>query len=398
MWVYGYDYTMLVTGLTPVPTTRKLQRDFPLMKKWGVKGFVDETRNIWAEHGITTGYVRAQLEWNAAADVEALLDDYFAKWYGAAAKPARAFWDALEDALTNTPLQGHEDRILPWVYTPELMQQLATDIAAAEQSANTPRDRLHVQIDRLIFEHLQAYVRMSVADLAGNFAEAARQANIMLTIRPRLYAINSFLMLPQEKDAKGGINYDSGVWYWGIADRAAYYQQLADRMSGKSGTLVAMIPHQAAFSIDPYDEGLFAGWYESAWDTSRWDRITTSKPFYLQGFMDKEGHSYLGEVWYQFKVDVPASARARKVFLYAPVVETEAWVWVNGQYIGHRPYREAYERPNEMDFDVTEALLPGKTNVISVRVSTSLNRSAMAGGLIGRLFLYAPKGTAPAAL
>ena len=44
VWIYGYDYTMLVSGLTPIPRTRKLARDFPLMKKWGVAGFRDETR------------------------------------------------------------------------------------------------------------------------------------------------------------------------------------------------------------------------------------------------------------------------------------------------------------------------------------------------------------------
>ena len=59
VWVYNYDYTMLVSALTPVPLTRKLARDFPLMKKWGVVGFNDEARNQWAECGIQTKYVRA---------------------------------------------------------------------------------------------------------------------------------------------------------------------------------------------------------------------------------------------------------------------------------------------------------------------------------------------------
>ena len=63
---------------------------------------------------------------------------------------------------------------------------------------------------------------------------------------------------------------------------------------------------------------------------------------------------------------------------------------MNGKYIGHRPYREAYERPNEMDVDVTDALKPGGRNVITFRVSTSSTPTAVAGGLTGRLFLYAP--------
>ena len=50
----------------------------------------------------------------------------------------------------------------------------------------------------------------------------------------------------------------------------------------------------------------------------------------------------------------------------------------------------ADERPNELAVDVTDALLPGKTNTIAIRVNTSLNRAAAGGGLQGRVFLYAP--------
>jgi hypothetical protein len=396
VWIYGYDYTMLVSGLTPIPTTRKLARDFPLLKKWGVAGFNDETRNIWAERGAQTKYIKARLEWDANANVDALLADYFTKWYGAAAQPSRAFWDALENAIESTPVLGHEDRVLPWVYTPELMKTLATAISAAERAAVTPREKLHVQVDRLIYDHLQAYVAMNAADLAGNYAEAARQANLMLAVRPRLYAINSFLMMPQEKNDKGGVDYNSGVWYWGIADRAAYYQKLADMQTGKTGKLVAELPQSAAFSTDPKDGGRFTGWYRSDWNTAKWSTVSTARPFYLQGYMDGSGYPYLGNMWYQFKVNVPASAKGRRVLLYAPVVETEAWTWVNGKYIGHRPYRESYERPNEMELDVTDAIKPGQTNIITIRVSTSANRTAVAGGLIGRLFLYTPTAQAGA--
>jgi len=196
--------------------------------------------------------------------------------------------------------------------------------------------------------------------------------------------------MPSEKNVEGRTDYNSGIWYWGITDRAAYYQKLADMQSGKTGKLVAQLPQQAKFTTDPKDEGRFAGWYQSDWNTSNWKTVTTAKPFYLQGYMDKNGYPYFGNIWYQFKVNIPKTARGQKVLLYAPVVETEAWAWVNGKYIGHRPYRDSYERPNQMELNVTDALKPGQTNVISIRVSTSLNRTAVAGGLTGRLFLYSP--------
>lgn len=400
VWVYNYDYTMLVSALTPVPLTRKLARDFPLMKQWGCVGVADEARNQWAECGPQTKYVRAHLLWDAKADVGALLDDYFAHWYGPAAKSARAFWDELEKAMEETPLLGHEDRILPYVYTPKLLAALKGHLEKAEQAAGQGDERckLHVRADRLIYEHLLAYVAMNAAEFAGDFAAAAGHAEHMLALRRELKAIDPFLMTDSEKPE------DGEYFYWGVGARRDYYRKLADLTGGKTGRLVALLPERTRFRTDPHDDGRFAGWYEPAFDAADWQQLSTTQPFYMQGQMDKEGHPYLGAMWYRFEVDVPAlpaataaptTAPSRSVHLYAPVVETEGWCWVNGQYIGHRKYKEAYERPNEMDSDVTAALHPGARNIIAIRVTTGQNAAQAAGGLCSRLFLYEPP--APAA-
>ncbi len=385
VWIYGYNYQMLVSALTPLPETRKLRRDFPLMKKWGVIGFHDETRNVWAECGIASRYLRAQLEWNANADADAILNDFYAKWYGKAAKPAQAFYDALEDAIEKSPMHGHEDRVLPEIYTPELLTTLGKHITEAEQLADTERDRLHVRADRLIYDHLETYVKMSAAEAAGNFAEAAKQAGRLMELRKQLHAINPFYIWFDET------RYHSGIWYWGALDRQKYYQSLADMTSGKTGDLIALLPEKAAFRTDPHDDGLFEEWYQPRLNEKDWKPVSTTRPFYVQGYEDAQGHTYIGYLWYRLKVDVPASARGKKVILYAPVVETEAWCWVNGQYVGHRPYQEGYVRPSPMEFDVTTMIRPGATNVITVRVSTSLAAAQAASGILSRMFLYAPK-------
>jgi hypothetical protein len=64
---------------------------------------------------------------------------------------------------------------------------------------------------------------------------------------------------------------------------------------------------------------------------------------------------------------------------------------VNGCYVGHRPYREAYIRPAQMEFDVTEAVRPGETNLIAVRIYTSLSAAQAAEGIYSRALLYSPK-------
>ena len=56
--------------------------------------------------------------------MEATLSEYFRLWYGPAAESAQAYWDALEECMQSTRLLGHEDRILPFVYTQSLVEEL----------------------------------------------------------------------------------------------------------------------------------------------------------------------------------------------------------------------------------------------------------------------------------
>jgi hypothetical protein len=88
---------------------------------------------------------------------------------------------------------------------------------------------------------------------------------------------------------------------------------------------------------------------------------------------------------------MPAKLPGQRVMLMAPCLTTEGWCWVNGKYVGYRPYKEAYERPAAMEVEVTDAIKPGATNEIVFRINTSLAEAQIAEGLYGRVFLWAPK-------
>jgi hypothetical protein len=390
VWIYGYNYNMLVTCLTPCPTVRKISHNIKQMRDWGVVGFADETRQAYMEHGITTYYIRARLEWNADLDVQATLDEFFSLWYGKAAKPAQAFWDALEERMQKSPLLGHEDRILPYVYTPELIATLEKCVADAERLADTDQAKVHVKVDRLILEHLKGYLAMHAAEFDGNFAEAVKQADAMFEQRKVLNAISGFWNAPESTDPTKRLW--SGTWYWNLTDRRAHYQKLGDRISGKAGDLVALAPRQPRFALDIADLGKYEQWYANDYDRSKWRTVDCTIPYYLQGYLNERGiPQHRGLMWYVFDVDVPASAAGKKVKLYSPVVIAEAWLWMNGKYVGRRKYEEAYIRPAPLDFEVTDAVVAGKKNVIAVRVSTGMNLTQAPDGFEGRLFLYAPR-------
>src|SRR5262249_5044131 len=234
---------------------------------------------------------------------------------------------------------------------------------------------------------LKAYLAMTEAEWRCDFAGAAREAGRMLEQRKELFALSPFFFQPDDT------KIDSGFYYWGVAARRDYYAKLADRVGGKAGGLVAVLAEKVPCRLDPRDEGRFAGWYEPGHPDKDWQPVLATKPFYAQvpGARDGQGYPYLGPLWYRLTVDVPASAKGKRVILYAPAVETEAWGWVNGRFVGHRPYREAYERPNEIEWDVTAALEPGKPNTVVLRVHTGLGAAQAASGMVSRLFLYATK-------
>jgi len=391
VWIYGYNYQMLVSALTPLPETRKLRRDFPLLKKWGVIGFLDETRNVWAECGIASRYLRAQLEWDAECDAEAILKEFYSLWYGEAAEAMRSYYEALEEAIEKTPMHGHEDRILPEVYTPQLLETLENHLALAEKLANTERTKLHVKADRLIHEHLKAYVAMCAAELNNQWEEAIKQADRMLNLRQELHDISPFFIQPHEVGPNNAPAYETGVWYWRITDRRKFYQQQLDRTTGKSGDLIAIASDKALFKLDPWDEGIAAEWFAPDMSETGWKQVTTTRPFYCQGFQDERGYTPLGIAWYRLRIDVPKSAKGKRIILVAPTVNPEGWCWVNGTYVGHRVYHEAYERPIPMEAEVTKAVLPGRTNLITFRVNLTYAPAWAPEGLLSRVFLYAPK-------
>lgn len=406
VFIYGYTFYMLASAGAPIPLARKHAHDMPLYKKWGVVGFINEGRYAAGEQGIFPNYLQFRMEWDASLDPEKLAKEFYRDWYGPAAKPARAFWDALEETMETTPILGHEDRILPYVYSPELMKTLEKHLIQAEKLATDPWSKPRVHADRLTFEHLRGYIRMHEAEWRADFPEAVKQADYMLEQRRQLNAIS-----PDYFDIKPDTGESVGFYYWGLVNRRAYYQGMADLTTGKTGRMIAVLPEKARFRIDPRDEGRFENWYAPAFNDKGWGTAKTTAPFYTQEdprrnapshafqaqpYRDAEGYPYMGAMWYRLKTQVPPFAAGQTVMLYAPAVETEAWVWVNGQFAGHRPYRDAYERPSPIDIDITKLLRAGAENSIVIRVQTGLNAPQQAAGMTSRLFLYSPGAAKPA--
>ncbi len=104
--------------------------------------------------------------------------------------------------------------------------------------------------------------------------------------------------------------------------------------------------------------------------------------------LNDEGYFYSGHVWYRGEVEVPTAFEGRDVNLLLGGLIHEGWVWINGEYVGHRPWARWWSHSaHPAEFPVGDKLRPGQPNTIAIRV---LNDADERGGLYRRGFLYAP--------
>ncbi len=264
-----------------------------------------------AKCGLPTRLVRAALQWDTNADVDALLDDFYTHWFGNAARPMKAYYNALESAFANTTAHAHEDVVLNQIYTPALMRKLGAEIERAEKRAQSEAEKTHVGLERKMYDFLCDYVALERAKRECRFAEAKRLAEGLMKRQLELNRISPFL------------GYEPyGVY--GPDWEARRMERLAGKIDGPEGKLLAVLPEKVRAKADPFDDGRYERWQDAKFDDSRWQELLTTAGWENQGLIDKQGHAYRGVLWYRMNVDVPADASGAP----STVLQRRNEVWV----------------------------------------------------------------------
>jgi len=115
------------------------------------------------------------------------------------------------------------------------------------------------------------------------------------------------------------------------------------------------------FTTDPGGTGHERNFFAADFDDARWTSIKVGN-WENQGFP-----GYDGFAWYRIVFDAPAKADCNAVELNFGGVDEEAWVWLNGVYVGqHAVGTSGWDKPFALD--VTDELRWGGRNVLVVRV------------------------------
>ncbi len=95
--------------------------------------------------------------------------------------------------------------------------------------------------------------------------------------------------------------------------------------------------------------------------------------FYKNGEKSWRSHA---SSWYARAFKVPKQFTGRRVFIEFDAVVVGAEVYLNGKYVGTHWGQESF-----FDFDVTDKIMPGKTNILNVFVIGAANFLTPEGGL-----------------
>lgn len=205
--------------------------------------------------------------------------------------------------------------------------------------------------------------------------------------------------LPSRRQMLGGVAAGVAASFIGVPAARA-----ADASTGPSHRAQANAPASAAYTApDPRTRlDLNAGWrfvkgdvsgaQAPGFDDSAWAAVNTPHTWNATDGSDGGNNYYRGVGWYRRHLTVPAGLAGRMLFLQFAGVNQVADVWVNGVHLGQ--HKGGYSR---FRFGATDTLLPGKDNVIAVKVTNAADPDiaplsadyTFAGGIYRNVSLWA---------
>lgn len=409
------DQGMLIWRDLPNPSIQSLRQDIKHYRKAGVLGMSTETFSAFGTTFINL-HLRAQLLWNPDADPDAMMAEFYQKFYGPAAKPMAEYWSLIHRAWADTLATEHENFIAPAIYTPELAEQLRKPLEAAEKlvkplvtKPNPSRNEKlvweRIRFTRLSFGVIESYTAMvtsAARDVDYKAAIAAGEKG--LAYRRELTDMNDIFTTRLGAEE---LTPPLAPTTW--TGEMAQYRDLAPYTDGTKGALLLKTPLEWAFRRDPNDTGVMSGWAYEPVDLAHWNKVKNRGPvdshlqsegnwemlrtdLYMQaqGVLHPDYQSFTGFAWYRTDIELDASQAGGKVHIRFPGIFNESWLYVNGYLVAHRKQDAMWwmnDYKFEWDVDLSGKLKAGK-NTITVR----LNCQNHFGGIFRRPFLYTAAG------
>ncbi len=391
----GY-YNALACPQFPWSQLDRVRNEIPALYEKGLQQFrVEIIRQSWASSPITP-YVAARVMWDVNTDVDALLDDFYAKFFGPAEEPMRDYLEGLESAFRDTPYFTGSSYVYFPIFDTQRRDTLRGHLEAA--AARAPRRDGCLYGERVWalqkgFERMEIFLDMIAARNRLDFQTAYAKMQEYYTLNDKLadYILEpssdarehlALVNAMERSDRRG--NYFNRFFEPAVS--SGYHRTV------EAGDLVKALPDEWDFLIDPADIGEIAGYYRPGELGGNWQPLkTTSRSWSDQGL-----HYYKGTAWYRTRVTLPDDFEGRMIYLWIGAVDRVAHVWINGHYTGSStepeeglPGAPGTFRP--FDMPATRAVRHGEDNWVTVKIESRDRLAEIGtGGIIAPVMFWSP--------
>ncbi len=357
-----YNYN-LAECVVPFSLISVWKHDLPYLKRKGCIGVNLETLTNWQIYGPHI-YLSIRLAYDPQADADAIMDDYFLKFYGPQAGPIiKQYWTAIDRAFVDLPCHTGSFFALHLVYTPEFLDECRELIERASAAAGADKTyAARVQMAAEGFRNAAEYIAVRDAINRGDFPAAKRVYDQLLARSER------------HQQTKLGNHYTVGY----LKRFVGRPLEAAAAATAPPNRVVEVLPDRWRLAYDQADAGVEKGYHQPDFDDAPWREVATySNPLNAQGLPDRQTI-----IWYRTRFRVPE--KHGKLSLLFMEVDGDATVYLNGKPVGgSEKKRQAFE------VDISKAAVPGE-NVAAVRVDHSQITELFLGGIIRPVVLIGP--------
>ncbi len=382
MYYRGY-YNNLACSQFPYSQVDRLKNEIPELHKHGLNVMrVEVIKQSWASTPLTP-YLASKVWWDVDADVDALLADFYGKFFAPAEEPMRSYFEDLEAAFRDTPYHTGSSYLYFPIFHDQRRDLLRGHLEeAAELVQDDNVDPVYAERVRMIsdaFLRLEVFLDLMEARNRHDF-EASNEI------------LEEYMELTDEMIDKGWV-IDRGYGTGGPYFRRFFMPALKSgyKRTVEEGELVKGLPDEWDFLIDPAEIGEIAGYYRDGEIGGNWQPLkTTSLSWSDQGL-----HYYRGDAWYRSKVNIPDEFEGREIYLWFGGVDNFAKAWVNGELLGTNreplhglPGEAGTFRP--FDFLATDAVRFGEDNTVAVKVTNDRLAELGTGGIVSPVMFWSP--------
>ncbi len=404
----GY-FNNLACSQFPFSQIDRIKNEIPVMYEKGIRvNRVEVIKQSWASTPLTP-YLAARVWWDVNADVDALLADFYEKFFGPAEGPMRSYFEDLEAAFRDTPYHTGSSYLYFPIFDAHRRDTLRGHLERAAEKKNgarrgwfarlretvggrrddpTPDDEtecIYSERVRMIadaFQRLELFLDLMEARNRHDFRASNEILEKYLELTDAM--IEKEWILESRRRRRGGGPYFDRFFMSAL--ESGYRRTVTE------GDLVMGLPDTWDFLIDPAGIGEIAGYQRDGKIGGNWQPLkTTSRSWSDQGL-----HYYINNyAWYRTQVMIPKAFEGRDIYLWFGGVDTFARVWVNGELMGTNrepkrglPGEAGTFRPFE--FLATDAVRFGEENTVAVKVKKTRLAELGTGGIISPVMFWSP--------